>query len=187
MEPVQFVIASIRIQKSGKMNQTLIKLTYRQILNDTAVAAFERNILNDSYEEFLIQAQRYNMDGKFKTFAEMKAADPKANSLHYKVGFAVGLYLQALENKIPGLFDLSQKINIPFGICEFELVYSDIADRSKHIIALNYITNELTLHGQAGEYLVLSAGDNREKNGQWIETFMLPLYPGLTISNMQKA
>jgi hypothetical protein len=35
------------------------------------------------------------------TFAALKAKDGRANSLHYKAGFAIGGIVERLQNKIP--------------------------------------------------------------------------------------
>ena len=84
------------------MSIAYIQLSYRQVIDHSAAGSFEKNVFNDSYCEFLLQAQRYNKDNQFASFHEMTGHDPKANSLHYKVGFAIGLYVQELGGYTPG-------------------------------------------------------------------------------------
>ncbi len=52
-----------------------------------------------------MKSQAYDKEQKFKTFKEMVANDPKANSLHYKSGFAIGNLIEQLNKKIPELQD----------------------------------------------------------------------------------
>ena len=66
------------------MKSALIKLAFKQVIDSTPVTIFEKNVLNNSYNEFLLKSQAYNPEGRFKTFTEMADADGRANSLHYK-------------------------------------------------------------------------------------------------------
>src|SRR5436190_10575420 len=86
-------------------NKTEIKIAYRQIIDSQSSGSFEKNIFNDSFQEFCMQAQVYDRRKKFKTFHELIQYEPRANSLHYKVGFAIGLYVKELNHIIPGLED----------------------------------------------------------------------------------
>lgn len=83
------------------VQKALVHLAYRQVIDATSKGNFAENVFNGSYAEFLLQAQAYNPEKKFRTFDEMVAFNPKAVSLHYKVGFSVGLYIKELNNRIP--------------------------------------------------------------------------------------
>ncbi|MEO6523611.1 MAG: hypothetical protein ABIN91_18150 [Mucilaginibacter sp.] len=85
------------------MAKALIKLAYKQVINTLSVSDFEQKVFNISYQEFLMKSQAYNIDGKFKTFEEIKTNDGRANSLHYKLSIAVTHIVEELCNKIPGL------------------------------------------------------------------------------------
>ncbi len=156
----------------------MIRLAYKQVIDASAQSDFEKKIFNDTYSELLMQEQVYNREKKFTTVAEMIAANPKANSLHYKVGFAIGLYVEDLNKKIPGLID-SLGNAVHFEIFKTEILHSDITDREKHMIALTYITQSLLLVDSLGHYLVLSKQNGEEH--EEIETFTLLLQPNLSI------
>ena len=162
------------------MTKPLIKLAYRTVIDTSAQPGFEQNVFNDTYSELLMQAQVYNREKRFATVAEMIAANPKANSLHYKVGFAIGLYVNELNKKIPNLTD-SLGNPVSFEIFKTEIVHSDITNREKHVVSLIYITEPLMLVDAFGQYLVLSkqAGEETE---EW-ETFTVSLQLGLSIVN----
>jgi hypothetical protein len=157
----------------------LIKLGYRQLIDARCTTAFEKNVFEDSYSELLMQVQRYNPDNRFTTFQEIIAHDPKANSLHYKVGFAIGLYMHTLNKQIPGLWDTRHKVTVPFAMHELEIVQSDITDKKQHVVAINYTSEPVALLGNAGNNLILSFDDPKQG---WMETFLLPLQPALTVA-----
>ena len=164
----------------------LIKLAYRQVIDSASTDKFEKLIFNDTYMEYLMQVQAYNNQGKtYATFRELSMQVPKSNSLHYKVGFAIGLYIRELNNKIPGLWDTLEHVNITFATHRFEIIDSDITKREGHRVAITYLTEAFTYYGNFGEWLLLSAGGNLA-SGQAGETFMMQLYPNLSIVHYQK-
>jgi hypothetical protein len=164
--------------------RAIIKLAYKQIIDASSTGEFEKLVFNDSYQEFQMQVQAYNPESKFKTLKEVIAASPKANSLHYKVGFAVGLYIRALNNQIPGLTDSLGQANVPFTINKFEIIESDISNKAIHKVAITYITDTLTLIDVIGEYLLLTVGDQfKNDSNEPVETLLLKMRDGLSISS----
>lgn len=163
------------------MKNALIRLSYRQIIDANAQTAFEKEIFNESYNEFMLQVQAYNREQQFSTWEQVKAANPKANSLHYKVGFSIGLFVRELQQRIPGLTD-NQDSPILFAGHQFEIISSDLTSKAVHKVALIYTTGTLTLFGTVGEYLVLAAGDQlSETQQQPVPTFLLKLRSQLSI------
>ena len=171
------------------MNQAIIQLAYRRIIDATsAQSTFEQQVFEDSYQEFLIQIQTYNQDQRFTTWQELRTAIPKSDvTLQYKVGFAVGLYLRALNHQNPYLTD-SLGYPVPFEEHRFELLDSDITDRRSHRVALTFLSGPLTLLGTVGTYLLLDrpgqrgSGDTSEK----CETFLVEMQPQLAIVSYQE-
>jgi len=139
------------------MENCFVKLVYRKVLDSNTTSTFEKQILKDAWDEFGMQCQRYNQEGSINNFAQMILVDPKANSLHYKVGFAVGLYIRQLNHIIPGVTDKSGMHAIPFEICEVQIVEADLRFPEKFKIALVYYTPMLYVHTILGNALVLSS------------------------------
>ena len=160
------------------MAKTVIKLTYRQVIDASSTGDFEKNILSASYQEFLSKSEVYNPGNKLKTFSEMKNNDGRANLLHYKLSFVIGYFIETLKNKMPVLTD-NLGNSVTFEVPKFELIESDVTTMAAHKVAINYITSELTLLNTIGEYLVLTAG-----NGE--ETFTIKMQNGLSISSYQQ-
>jgi hypothetical protein len=160
------------------MAKALIKLAYRQEISEASIGGFESKVFHASYEEFLLKSQAYNLEGKYRTFSQLKASDGRANSLHYKLSFAAGHFISALNNKTPGLKDNAG--NSPaFEEARFELMESDILDAGAHRVAIHYQTRVLTLLDTIEDYLILAVGDTSENDAS--ETFTLKMQPGLSI------
>jgi hypothetical protein len=166
------------------MAKALIKLAYRHVINASSASDFEKKVFHTSYEEFLMKSQAYNIEGKFRSFDEMKRNDGRANSLHYKLSIAVTHYIDALGGKIPGLDDQAGK-PVQFEVPDFKLIASNITDKSEHEVVINYITGGLTLLNTFGEYLVLAIGDHT-KTTEPIDTFTIIMRPGLSIIQYQE-
>ena len=168
------------------MQKAIIQLTYRQVIDASADTTFEKNVLHFSYEEYKMKSQAYNRDGSIATFTALKAKDGRANSLHYKAGFAIGGLIGGLNNKIPFLRDaLGQPVE--FDNHTFEVIESDITNILLHKVAIHFITGWLTLFEIIGDSLLLSKKNDLENGFQKpVETFMLKLQPGLSIINYQE-
>ncbi|HXL55795.1 MAG TPA: hypothetical protein VN958_06045 [Chitinophagaceae bacterium] len=167
------------------MQKGLIKLAYRQVIDAGNKGNFERSVLSISYDEFFMKSQAYNKEQKFKTFKEMVANDGRANSLHYKSGFAIGNLIQQLNKKIPELQNALGK-SLDFEMHEFEVIDSDITNPGAHKVAITYITGILTFFGNIGEYMLLAEGDKlNQTSTEAVETFLLKVQHGLSVISYQ--
>ncbi|WP_149698845.1 hypothetical protein [Chitinophaga sp. CF418] len=164
------------------MEKVLVKLSFRQIIDMHARTSFETDVFHESYNEFLMQVQAYNREQQFTTWEQVRAANPKAGSLNYKVGFSIGLFVKGLQQQIPGLTD-NLGNPVPFESHRFEIITSDITNKAAHKVGIVYTTGTLTLLGVLGEYMLLAAGDQLNNPDQpEIPTFMLKLQPQLSVS-----
>jgi len=156
-----------------------IKIAYRQVIDAASANDFEKNISRASYHEFTLKSQAYNPENKFRTFQQLVENDGRANSLHYKAGFAIGQFLKGLDNKMPFLQD---SLGRPISFCthKFEIISSDLNDQSQHKVAITYMTDTLTLYGNMGDYLLLANGDRYDKQDS-ADTFILKMQQGLSI------
>ena len=167
------------------MERALIQLAYRQVITEPCKSPFEQNVLLVSYNEFLLKSQAYNIERKFNTFREMVNQDGRANSLHYKLSFPVLPFMEQLQKKIPLLKDNAGK-NIVFDTWQFELVDSDITNRSRHTIAINYYTDIITVIETLGKYMLLAAGDRSDNLTDIPDCFVLKMQEGLSITKFQQ-
>ncbi len=168
------------------MPKAFIKLAYRQVLDSSCTDEFSKAILNLSYNEFKLKCQAYNPENKFKTFTALKANDGRANSLHYKSGFAIGGVIEKLERKIPGVSNCFEEA-IKFTTYKFEVIESDLGDFSKHTVAVHYFTDVCTLHEIIGDKLLLSYGINTPADAGFADTFLLKIQGSLSVINYREA
>ncbi len=181
---IQALIKSVFLFNHLHMEKTIIQLTYRQVIDHSSDGFLEKMIFQLSYDEFKLKSQVYNPEQKLTSFSQMKAIDGRANSLHYKSGFAVSGYLEALNKNIPGVINEAGQ-PIVFESYRFEVIESDITDISKHKVAVHYITDNLSVLGVYGEKLLLAYGNrfSGEPATDTIEDcFLLTLMPGMNIS-----
>jgi len=165
------------------MYKAKIKLVYKQVIDAHSESAFEKAIIQASYQEFLLKSQAYNRDGKFKTFSRMKANDGRANSLHYKLSFSVLHFIEQLDNKIPLLKDnLGNKL--AFETAALELIESHTEDMQLHKVAVNYQTETLMLIDFMGEYLLLTK--DSPASSEPANTFVIKMQPDLSIATYQE-
>jgi len=168
------------------MPKAIIKLTYRQIIDALSQTDFEKNILHFSYEEYKMKSQVYNVDEAITTFTALKAKDGRANSLHYKSGFAVVGFIDQLHNKIPFLHDAVGE-PILFETYKFEVIETDVTNKLLHKVAIHYITNWITLYDTIGHNLLLATGIKiNEDSTEPTDTFLVKMQPGLSISTYQE-
>jgi hypothetical protein len=170
-------------KKKYEMPTARITLAYKQLIDATATGIFEQRVLHASYQEFLLKSQAYNPEKKFSTFSELRANDGRANSLHYKTGFAADGFISTLNNQIPNLKTTLGK-SVRFSTYQFEVIESDITNKAKHAVAITYFTGPVLLHAVIGNYLLLSNDDDCSRNSQVAsETYLITLQHFLSISS----
>jgi len=138
------------------MANRIITLCYRKVIDSTATKPWDKLVFEDSYNEFKMQAQLYNQGKKYRTFAELLQNEPNAEKLHYLVSAAVIGYLQQLNEIIPDILNNLGKHFLKFEKFQFEIINSDLQDKTKHQVAFNFYTPPLVWHDTIQNYLLVS-------------------------------
>jgi hypothetical protein len=167
------------------MKHALIRLAYRQVIDEKSKSSFEKNIFNASYDEFILKSQAYNTERKFRRFSEMMHHDGRANSLHYKLSFPVLPYMELLQKRIPLLQDNAGKY-VLFDKWQFELIDSDIRNKAAHKMAIIYSTEIITVIETLGEFMLLAYGDRSESITDVEDCFVLKMQDKLSITKFQQ-
>jgi hypothetical protein len=167
------------------MPKALVKIAYKQIIDAGSQTAFEQQVFNDSYGEFLIQQQSFAKGLPVFRWSDIKAKFPKSNpALPFKVSFAIAGSIDGLNKKIPGLQDTLNIKPISFVKHYFEIIESDVRDKSLHKIGIIYLTDTLTLFQTIGDYILLAPGDTtKETSDDPLQTFFLKMQENLSIFN----
>ncbi len=162
------------------MAKAKITIVYRQLLDASSTGDFAKKLLLFSYAEFKLKSQAYNTERQFDRFSQMKSADGRANSLHYKCGFAISGLVDGLQRIIPGCTGtFGEPVN--FETYRFELIESSLQDPQLHQVAIYYTSPLLLLYEVMADTLLLSTPANQ--NEMPAETFLLQLSPELSISS----
>lgn len=158
------------------MAKRIIRLLYRKVIDANAQKAWERHVFEDSYAEFLLQAQFYNQDKKYNTFGELLTHVPDAEKLHFLVSPAITGYLKQLNGKVPDVLNNIGKHFLPFKNFKFEIINSDLRNKARHQVAVNFLTEPLSWHDTIGNQLLVSTNSDSEDGALLTELFSIPPY-----------
>ncbi|QNF32110.1 hypothetical protein HUW51_04965 [Adhaeribacter swui] len=164
------------------MPNRLITLCYRKIVDANSTKPWEKLVFEDSYTEFKMQAQLYNQEKKYRSFAELKQHVPGADKLHFLVSAAVLGYLQQLNNMVPDILNNLGQHFLKFDQFQFQIINSDILDKSKHQVAIKFYSQPLIWHDTLNQYLLVSESAN---SGEPALTHLLAIQPYLSIYSLQ--
>ncbi|MCC3160636.1 hypothetical protein LJ737_25585 [Hymenobacter sp. 15J16-1T3B] len=165
-----------------------ITLCYRKIIDAAATTAWDRLVWEDTYQEFRLQAQTLDPARQHRTFGQLLQHVAGAERLHFLVSAAVRGYLQQLGGLVPDIVDNLGRRFLPFSQFQFELINSDLQDRSRHQVAVNFYSDALTWHDTISTNLLVSvAGAAPAAPGAGQPTHLVALQPFLAISTLLPA
>lgn len=165
----------------------LITLAYRKIIDANATRPWDKLVLEDSYRELRMQAQRYNPQGQYRTFGELLHHVPGAEQLHFLVGGSVAGYVQQLGGTVPDIVNNVGRYFLKFKRYQFELINSHLHDPSRHQVAINFYAEPLRWHDTIAPYLLVSEAAAPAEAGGEMLTHLVQLQPYLTIHALHPA
>jgi hypothetical protein len=161
-----------------------LRLAYRQVIDSSSTEEIELAIFNDTHAEFLMQIQSWQTSPEQENWIDFQETiEDFEEKMNFKVGMAIGGYVQKLFHEIPGLADASGR-PVLFDNYKFEIVDTNIKSRSAHKVALTYYTCIYTLLEIVGDNLLLMDGHFIPFTGP-VETVLIKLIPGLAISSYE--
>lgn len=166
------------------MHTRIIKLCYRKIIDNRSPGTWEKFVFDDTYAEFLMQSQLYNHEKKFSSFSELILQVPNADKLHFLVSTAVVNYLKKLNGKFPDILNSLGRLFLPFENYRFEIINSDMRDKTKHQVAVNFYSPELVWHDTIGDQLLVSM-QKPDENGETL-TEQFSIQPFLSIYSIKQ-
>ena len=156
------------------MEKGIIRLCYRKVIDIHSVKPWDKFVFDDTYTEFLMQSQLYNQEKKYTSFSDILTHAPAAEKLHFLVSAAVIGYLQQLHGKVPDQLNSLGRLFLPFNQYRFEIINSDVKDKTKHQVAINFFTDHLVWHDTINNQLLVSIPGNIENGEILTELFTLP-------------
>jgi hypothetical protein len=142
------------------MSERIIRFCYRKIIDASSQSLWDKYVFDSSYTEFLMQSQFYNKEKKHSSFSELLQHVPGADKLHFLVSASVTGYIQQLNEQLPDITNNLGKLFLRFKGYRFEIINSDIKDKSKHQVAINFFTEPMIWQDTIGNYLLISPQDD---------------------------
>lgn len=161
-----------------------IQLCYRKVIDSSSKQPWGKLVFDDSYTEFLMQAQFYNQQKKYNTFSELLMNVPGADKLHFLVSASVVGYVKQLNNIVPDILNNLGKHFLPFKNFRFEIINSDIKNKMAHQAAINFYSEPLLWHDTIGNNLLVSVKNNEPDKEEFL-TEMFQLQPMLSIYTLK--
>jgi len=162
------------------LTMRLITLCYRKIIDAQSSKPWDQLVFEDTYREFRMQAQYFNQQQHYRSFGELLHQVPGAEKLHFLVSAAVRGYLQQLNGVVPDIANNLGQLFLKFSNFHFELINSDLHDKSKHQVAVYFYSDPLAWHDTIGDYLLV--GEPAAST-----TTLFQIQPYLSIHSLQPA
>jgi hypothetical protein len=161
-----------------------ITLCYRKIIDASSTQPWDKLVFEDSYAEFRLQAQQFNPQQQCRSFGQLLQHAPGAGQLHFLVSAAVRGYLQQLQGLVPDILNNLGRHFLKFTQFQFEIINSDLLDKSRHQVAVSFYSEPLLWHDTIAPYLLVS--EKQEQPGELL-THLFQLQPFLSIHSLQAA
>lgn len=165
------------------MPKKVIVLCYRKIIDDSNDNPWDSFVHEDSYLEFKMQAQLFNPEQKYNSFAEMLQHVPGAEKLHFLVSAAVTGYLRQLNGIIPDVLDNLGRRFLTFENFKFEIINSDINHIERHKVAVNFFSKPMIWHDTIDNQLLVSQAQSA--NNEEVFTNLFELRPFVSIHSIK--
>ncbi|MCA8831376.1 hypothetical protein [Hymenobacter pini] len=167
------------------MAERIITLCYRKILDAAASRPWDKLVFEDTYNELRLQAQTFNPEGRYRTYAELLHHVPGAGQLPFLVSAVARGYLPQLGGLIPDVVDNLGRHFLKFSRFQFEIINSDLRDRSRHQVAINFYSDALNWHDTIGTMLLVSEAGAAPENGEHL-TYLVPVQPYVSVYSIQQ-
>jgi hypothetical protein len=167
------------------MKKRIIRINYRKIIDASSQKAWDKYVFESSYKEFLMQAQFYNQDKKYSTFADLLINTPGSEKLHFLVSSSIVGYLGQLNGKIPDVLNNLGKHFLEFKNYQFEIINSDVNNNSAHQVAITFYSEALIWHKTIDNYILISPV-NGENTADGVLTDLLQLQPFFCIYSLKE-
>jgi hypothetical protein len=163
----------------------IIRLSYRKIIDASAVQPWDQLVFESAYAEFLMQSQFYNQEKKYTSFQQLLQHVSGAERLHGLVSTAVVGYLKQLEGKLPDIADNLGKRFLTFKQFQFEIIDADTKDKARFKIAIQFFTDAYYWLDTISPYLLLTPV-TAATTADGMLTHLLQLQPFLSIYSLNE-
>lgn len=134
-----------------------------------------------------MQAQNFSAGTLYTSYAQLLQHFPNAQKLAAMVTPSVTGYVQQLGGIIPEILNTLDRRFLRSRSFQFEIINSDINDRDKHVVAINFFSEPLIWHDTINNYLLVSPHNTETPNDEDAEalTELFQLQPYLNIHSVK--
>lgn len=158
----------------------VITIAYRKMISAGSQKAWDKIVFEDTYTEFRMQAQYFTSGLVITRFDELMKAKPAAEKLHFLVSTAASGYVKQLNGIIPELADSFGTPCLSFEKYRFEIIQSDVHDKSLHHVAIWFYSNPMIWLDTIGtQLLVTPFTGTAYKNEMLTHHLQLPANAGI--------
>lgn len=168
------------------MSTCIITLCYRKIIDANAAKQWDKLVFESSYLEFKMQAQNYSLGTSFTTYADLVKNIPNAHRLAGMITPSIIGYVQQLAGIVPDMLNNVGKRFLKFNKFQLEVINSDINDKTKHQVAINFYTEQLIWHHTIENFLLLSDYNPAETENEEVLTNLFQVQPYVNIYSLKK-
>lgn len=162
------------------MNYKKIQFTYSQHINNNVSTAWEKHIFEETFNEFLIQSNIFQSEkSKVDSYKELVKQNQNSNQLNNLLAARIIPSIELLNNNVFSVPDNLNTNYLQFTRFNVHIIQSNLLDKNKHYIAINYISKPYYLIDCINNYYLVS---NDISNEKVIETLMFPCQKNLSIS-----
>lgn len=162
----------------------IITLCYRKIIDETATKQWDKMVFEDSFLEFRLQAQNYSVGTNYSSYADLLHHVHNANRLAGRITPAVTGYMQQLDGIMPDMLNNLGRRFLKFDKYQLEIINSDINDKDKHKIAINFYSAPLVWHDTVASLLLVS--EQGSDDGAETLTNLFQIQPYLNIHTIKE-
>ena len=172
----------------GQLRPVIVELGYRKVFHADSPDGWERDLFADTYQEFCMQAQFYDPEGKWPDWHGLLRQFPRAEKLHGLVSMAAIGYLRARHQWIPDILNAMDKPCLTFQQFQFEVLASHRQRKSEHRVAITFYSGAMIWLDQLVDTMLLAPTDQYDGwlNGEKIHPLVVRMRPGLFIHSIQK-
>lgn len=163
----------------------IITLCYRKVINTNSTRPWDKLVFESSYLEFKMQAQNFSHNTSFTSYAQLVNNIPGAHQLSARILPAISGYIHQLNNVVPDILNNIGIRSLWFDSYQLEIINSDIKDKARHQVAINFYTQPLVWHESIGEHLLLSVYEPDAAAGNEAVTNLIQVQPYLNICTLK--
>ncbi|MFC0513859.1 hypothetical protein ACFFGT_06600 [Mucilaginibacter angelicae] len=170
------------------MQKRVIVLCYRKIIDIRSVKQWDKLVFESTYLEFKMQAQNFSHGTAYTSYADLLRNVPNAQRLTGMVTPSVTGYIQQLGGIMPDVLNNIGRRFLTFSKFQLEIINSDIHDKDKHQVAVNFYSGPLVWHDTIDNYLLISedmAENQLSAENDSMPTNLMQLQPYVNISSLQ--